>query len=232
MRIKRPAEALLFPRVRQRVLATLLLHPQGEWYLTQLVRHLGCAPAHLHRELKLLVAAGVLRRRAEGRQVYYSPDPACPYLAELRALVRKTAGLPQVLADAFEPWRSRIDCAFIFGSVAKGEERSASDVDVMIVGDVKLADLASALRVVERELGRPVNPTVYPKKELVQKLRTGNHFVRTVIADPGKIFVVGSSSDLEKATRRRTDQTPQDKQAGTRRTTRRRGGKTERRQVD
>jgi predicted nucleotidyltransferase len=219
---KRPSEALLFPHVRQRVLATLLLHPKQEWYLSELARWLKSAPAHLHRELALLLAAGVVRRRVEGRQVYYSPDPRCPYLPELTALVRKTAGFEIVLAKALKSLASRIRCAFIYGSVAKSEEKSGSDVDLMVIGDVTISDLVPALNRVERELGRPVNATVYAPRELVQKLREGDHFLQAVLADTAKTFVIGTRDDLEEAANRRADKTARHKQGRDRRAARRR----------
>jgi predicted nucleotidyltransferase len=224
MRKKAPSEAVLFPHARQRVLATLLLHPKKEWYLSELARLLKSAPAHLHRELALLTDAGILRRRVEGRQVYYSPDPQCPYLPELTGLVRKTMGFDIVLAKALKSLGSNIRCAFVYGSIAKGEEKSGSDIDLMVVGDVTISDLLPALTRAERELGRPVNPTVYPQKELVKKLGEGNHFVRAVLADPAKTFIVGNRNDLEKAANGRADKSAQDHQGRTRRTSRRRRG--------
>lgn len=199
MRKKSPAEALLFPHLRARVLATFLLHPKREWYLSELVRHLACAPAHLHRELALLVEGGVLRRRVEGRQVYYSPDPECPYLRELAALVRKTMGIHITLAAALKPLRKRIACAFIYGSVARQEEQSHSDIDLMVVGNLTTTDLLPALTKAEKETGRAVNPTIYPPQELAEKNRQGNHFIRALLADPAKVFLIGSLDDLEKA---------------------------------
>ncbi|MBX7071895.1 MAG: helix-turn-helix domain-containing protein [Pirellulales bacterium] len=211
--------ALLFPHVRQRVLATFLLHPKREWYLSELARQLGCAPAHLHRELALLVKAGILRRRTEGRQVYFAPDPACPFLPELAALIRKTMGIPVILATALEPLRNRIACAFIYGSVARQQEQSGSDIDLMVVGDVTTMDLLPALAKAEKETGRPVNPTVYPVDELAEKNRQGNHFVRALLADPAKVFLIGAVDDLKEAASRRPAKAPQDKQARNRRTT-------------
>ena len=158
----------------------------------------------------------------EGRQVYYSPDPECPYLPELTASVRKTMGFNVVLAKALKFLASKIRCAFIYGSVAKGEEKSGSDVDLMVVGDVTLSDLVPALTRAERKLGRPVNATVYPQKELVQKFREGNHFVRAVVADPAKTFIIGTKDDLKKAANGRADKTAQDEQGGARRAAQRR----------
>ncbi|MES1213611.1 MAG: nucleotidyltransferase domain-containing protein [Singulisphaera sp.] len=205
-------ESLLFSHLRQRVLGTLLLHPKKDWYLTELVRHLSAAQAHLHRELSRLVDAGVLQRRVEGRQVYYSPDPNCPYLCELTALMRKTMGLPNVLAEALRSKREKIDCAFIYGSVAKGAERATSDIDLMIVGNVTISDLLPAIARAEKQTGREINPTIYPAKELAEKYRHGNHFVRAVLADPAKIFLIGSRDDLAKASHGRTHKAAQDKQ--------------------
>ena len=219
---KPPSEALLFPHLRQRVLATFLLHPKREWYLSELVRQLDCAPAHLHRELALLVEAGILRRRTEGRQVYYAPDSECSYLPELTALIRKTMGIPVILATALKPLRKRISCAFIYGSVARQQEQPGSDIDLMVVGDVTTSDPLPALTKAEKETGRPVNPTVYPVKELAEKNRQGNHFIRALLADQAKVFLIGTIDDLEKAANGRAAKTPQDKQARDRRTAGRR----------
>lgn len=197
-----PSPPVLFSRLRQDVLAAFLLHPQREWYLNQLVRHLGRAPGHLHRELTFLVRAGLLRRRVEGRQVYYSPDPGCPYLPELSGLIRKTAGIPQVLAEALSGLQGRIACAFIFGSVARGEEQPGSDIDLWVVGDITTSDLLPALTQAEKATGRPVNPTIYPPAELAEKCGLGHHFVRAVVADPAKIFVIGGIDELARAARR------------------------------
>lgn len=219
---KPPSAAVLFPHLRQRVLATLLLHPKREWYLSELVRQLACAPAHLHRELALLVEAGILSRRTEGRQVYYAPDRNCPYLPELTALIRKTMGIPVVLATALKPLRQGIVCAFIYGSVARQQEQPGSDVDLMVVGDVTTTDLLPALTKAEKETGRPVNPTIYPVKELAENNRQGNHFIRALLADQSKVFLIGTIDDLEIAANGRAAKTSRDKQTRDRRTAGRR----------
>ena len=41
-----------------------------------------------------------------------------------------------VLRAALAPLAARVRVAFIYGSIAKGTERRASDVDVMIIGDL------------------------------------------------------------------------------------------------
>jgi predicted nucleotidyltransferase len=191
------AVELLFPKIRREVLAAMLLHPQRTWYLSKLARHLDAAPSHLHRELAALTEAGILTRRAEGRQTYFAANPACPLLPELTGLLRKTMGARAVLEQVVHRVRGRIRCAFIYGSIARGTEDPDSDVDFMVVGRVSVSDLLPGLRRAERVLGRPVNPTVYPARELAQKFRAGHHFIRSVINDPHKAFVIGGQHDLE-----------------------------------
>jgi predicted nucleotidyltransferase len=215
--MRKNAAEMLFSGLRREVLRAMLLHPQETWYLSQLARHLRAAPSHLHRELAALADAGILVRRVEGRQTYFHANPACPFLPELTGLLRKLAGAQAVLEKALKSVRSRIQCAFIYGSIARGDEQAESDVDLMVVGEITVADLLPALRRAEREIGRPVNPTIYPPEELARKFKDGHHFSRSVLKDPAKIFVIGSADDLETIAGGKTDQAASDQQGRTRR---------------
>ncbi len=192
-----PIDALL-PGTRQEILAATLMHPERWWYLSDLARHLERRPSSLQRELAALTDAGILRRRRDGNRVYFRAEPDCPFLAELQGLMTKTAGLVDVLRESLEPLAGRIDWAFVHGSIARREALSSSDVDLMIIGGVGLADLAPVLRDAERRLNRPVNPSVYTRQELARKLADGHHFLTSVI-DGEKIDVLGSGDELASA---------------------------------
>jgi DNA-binding transcriptional ArsR family regulator len=185
----------LFPKTRRAVLATILMHPDRWWYLADLARHIGVPPSSLQREMESLVEAGVLLRRQEGKQVYFKPDPNCPILYELQGIMTKTLGLVDVLRDGLAPFEKDIKVAFVYGSIARCEELSGSDVDLMIVGDVSLADLSPALHKAEERLAREVNPTLFSAEEFARKLKQGNHFLRTV-AGSEKLLIFGTPDDL------------------------------------
>jgi predicted nucleotidyltransferase len=101
------------------------------------------------------------------------------------------------------PLAKRISFAFIYGSIARGEELATSDVDLMVVGDAGLSDLAIPLRRVREKLGREVNPTVYSLDEFTRKASQGQHFIRSVLDKP-RLFVVGTPNDMERAVGPRT----------------------------
>ncbi len=220
------AAQILFPKIRRNVLGTMLLHGQKTWYLSQLARHLNAAPSHLHRELAALVEAGILMRHVEGRQTYYRVNAACPFLPELEGLARKLMGAPTVLQTALGPLRPKIRCAFIHGSMARGTESAESDVDLMVVGRLSIQDLVPSLKRAERALGRPINPTIYPPRELAKKLREGHHFVVSVLKDRAKVFIIGSAHDLEAAANGKANQAASHQPGRTRRAARGRRRKT------
>lgn len=197
-----PAIQALFPAIRRAILATLLLHPEREWYFRDLAKRLGVQPSSLTRELRNLTGAGILRRRNDGNRVYYQADPSCPFLPELRGLLLKTAGLVDVLRELLAPFQDRIACAFVHGSIARADELSESDIDLMIIGDAGRFELAEAIRAAGQQLSRPVNVSLYKPDEFAIKA-TDNHFVRAVL-NREKLFVVGNDHDLDAARKPKT----------------------------
>jgi predicted nucleotidyltransferase len=110
-------------------------------------------------------------------------------------LLLKTAGIVGVVREALAPLGDRIRAAFVFGSAARGELRSGSDVDVLVVGDVSFPAVADALAGAQARLGRDVNPTVYPPAEFQKKIRAGHQFLTTVLQEP-RLFAVGGPDEL------------------------------------
>ena len=147
-----------------------------------------------------LAAAGVLISRRSGNRVYYQANKESPFYPELQGVLVKTSGLVWILKDGLEEFGERIAVAFVYGSVAIGEEVSSSDVDLFVVGDVGLSELAPRLREVANRLGREVHPTVYTEAEVAQRSHSKDRFLRSVLDKP-KLFVVGTEDDLRRASR-------------------------------
>jgi predicted nucleotidyltransferase len=192
---QREPAAVLFGQTRRRVLGWLLGHPDGAFYLRQIVRQTGAAQGAVQRELNALTSAGIIQRTVEGRQVYFQANQESPIFPELRSLFLKTAGASDVLREALAPLADRIVVALIFGSAARGELRSDSDIDLLVVGDAPFAAVAAALKEAQERLGRDVNPTVYPADEFSAKIRGGHHFLTSVLQEP-HVFVIGGSDEL------------------------------------
>lgn len=185
----------LLGQTRSAVLSALLLHPEASLHVRELARLTGSSPGSLHRELRTLADLGLLIRQEVGRQVHYRANAQFPVYEELAGLLRKTAGLHDVLRDALVPLGERVSLAFVFGSVAAGTERTGSDVDVMVLGTASFADLTRALAGVHAALRREVNATVLAPGDFVRKLAQGDGFARSVSKSP-RIWLIGGESDL------------------------------------
>ena len=122
----------LFPRTRQEVLKHLIDATDG-LHLRELERRTGLNSRHLMRELHSLRDSGLLTATKVGNQVIYRMNLACPILAEIRSIIRKTVGVAGILREILEPVADKIELAYIYGSVAAGGERSDSDIDLMVV---------------------------------------------------------------------------------------------------
>ncbi len=131
-------------------------------------------------------------------RLYYQANPENPIFPELRGLLAKTSGLIGVLKTALESLASQITMAFVYGSIASGEEHSTSDVDLLVVGSAGLKDLAGHLRDAAMLLGREVSPTVFSEAEFASKIKVRNHLLRSVLDKP-RLFVVGTEDDIRRA---------------------------------
>ena len=194
---KKTALAALFPGVRGRILAAAMANPQKWWFLSELADSLDTSPSSLQRELQSLVGSDVLEHRREGRRSYYKAHMRSPIYRELRGIFEKTEGLVPTLREMLKPFGDEIRVAFIYGSIASAREHAASDVDLLVVGDVQLVELAPALRKAERKVGRDINVVHLSADEFDEQTAKREHFLSSVLKAP-MIFVKGSRSELEK----------------------------------
>jgi predicted nucleotidyltransferase len=186
--------ALLFGSYRREILAELLLHPELSVHVRELARLTGKSAGTLLRELNLLADAGLLVRRPVGNQVHFQANPACPIYEELRGILKKTSGMADVLREALQPLAPKIRSAFVYGSIARGDERPSSDVDLMVVGDARFADVVTALGPASEALRREINPNVYRPGEFAARLADREPFLLRVMEDK-KIYLVGEPDD-------------------------------------
>ena len=186
----------LFTKTQQRVLAVLFGRPQTSFHAQEVIRQARVGTGAAQRELVRLEQSGLLTATRIGRQKHYQANPDSPLFGELTGIIQKTVGLAEPLRRALQPLAGRIKGAFVYGSVARGNDRASSDIDLMIVSDaITYADVFGALERTSRNLSRPINPTVYTVRDFDKRLREKNAFVRKVMDAP-KIWIMGSEREL------------------------------------
>jgi len=173
----------LFTKTQQKLLALFFGQPDKSFYLNEVVRMADMGRGAISRELNKLTDAGVLVVSKQGNQNHYQSNQALPIFNELKGIVKKTFGVAGVLQSALVPLLPQLSRAFVYGSVAKGEDNAGSDVDVMLVGeDLSYSEIMQMLEGAELQLGRPVNPTIYSPTEFSERLAEGQNFLTKVMA--------------------------------------------------
>jgi predicted nucleotidyltransferase len=186
----------LFAKVQQRVLGVLFGNPRRSFYANEVIALARSGTGAVQRELRRLEASGLVTVTRVGNQKHYQANPGSPVFDELRALVLKTVGLADVLRAALAPVAKDIRAAFVYGSIAKGQDTAASDIDLMVVSDrLSHADLFAALEQATAQLGRKVAPTIYSSKELTRRVKQENAFVTRVLTQP-KVWLIGDERAL------------------------------------
>ncbi|HEY2090953.1 MAG TPA: nucleotidyltransferase domain-containing protein [Thermoanaerobaculia bacterium] len=181
----------LFSRTQQRVLGILFGQPERSFFANEIFQKAGTGRGTVQRELERLHASGLVTVRSVGNQKHFQANATSPVFHELCSIILKTSGLAEPITDALRPLRKRIALAFIYGSVARGEETAASDVNLLVVSDdLLLEELLRRLADAERKTGRAIHPALYTREEFSNR-RKSSTFVRKVLAGP-MIPIVGS----------------------------------------
>lgn len=182
----------LFTTTQQRLLGLLYGHPERSYYTNEIARWAQVGKGSLTRELARLQGAGIINVKPVGNQTHYQANPNCPIYNELVAIVRKTFGITDHLRAELAPFSSRLQWAFIYGSIAKDSAHISSDIDLMLIGDgLSYSEVMERMILLEARLGRTINPTLYTIADWQAKLDAGNSFVQRVSQQP-KIHIMGS----------------------------------------
>ena len=192
-----PEAVELFGKTRRAVLSLLFTHPAESFYLRKIVRFTEVGIGPVQREMDKLARAGIVTRYRSGHQVYYQVNSKSPIFQELKSIIIKTCGVADILKSALIPLSKRIKVAFIYGSIAHGEETTSSDIDMMIIGNVSMLELIKALSQAQKMFMRENNPSNFTLSEIKNRLKSNDSFIETVF-ESKKIFLVGDKDELER----------------------------------
>lgn len=186
----------LFSRTQQRILGLLFGQPARSFFTREIIREAAGGVGAVQRELARLEKSGLVNVTRVGNQKHYQANKDSPIFPELRRLIIKTVGIAEPIRKVLEPLSRQIRYAAIYGSMARGDDRAGSDIDLLVVAnDLSLEDLFRTLAPVEPRLGRRINPTIYTESEFRRRAAEGNPFLKKVLAGE-KLTVMGNVDEL------------------------------------
>jgi len=187
-------ERILSSKVRASIFTILFGVDEEETHTRELARQSGFAEASIRQELANLVDIDLVESRRDGNRRYYKANKIHPLYVDIRQLVMKTRGLLRTLEEALDI--PSIQCAFIFGSMARGTPSAKSDVDLVVIGEISLRQLTSLLSRATELTSREINPHILTALEYRKRMKNHDHFVTNVISGE-KTFIKGTQHDLD-----------------------------------
>ena len=138
-------------RLRAKLLGWLLSHSDESFFVRQIEQLIEENSTNISRELRRLEQMGIVQSEKRVNRKYYKINQRCPFYEELKGLFLKTVGAPAEIREVLKDIEG-IETAFIYGSLAKGEEVSGPDINLFLVGNIDGDKLLVSLPNLERRL--------------------------------------------------------------------------------
>lgn len=166
-----------------KILKLFFQNPDKEYYLREIGEHLGQEPGFFQRSIENLVTEGILLDERRANLRYFKLNKNYPLYEEIKGIVSKTIGTEARLKEMINSLEG-VEYAFIFGSFAKNTATGSSDIDLMLIGNVKQDKLLSIINEVVSSLAREVNYHIFDKDEVIKKIAEKNDFFVRIFSEP------------------------------------------------
>jgi len=177
------------------ILKLFFENPDKDFYLTEIAKVLGKDPAYYQRILDSFSNEGLLSDERRGNMRFFKLNKNYPLYEEIKRIYSKTLGLEKKINELIGKL-PEIECAFLFGSIASGQENMDSDIDLMLIGKVDQDFLTNEVAKIESEVGREVNYHIYNRKEVIDKLAAKDSFFVNVFSS--QIITLKGEPDIFK----------------------------------
>lgn len=184
-------EKLFTSKVRIIILEYLFFNKK-ETYLREISKELKLSTSAIKRELDNLLDLGLINKQKNKITL----NKSNPIIEDLKNIFLKTDSINYPIKEGLKKLNTKF--ILIFGSFAKGNYNSESDVDLLVIGDVKQKEAFKLLKPIEKKIKREINPVVWTLKELSENKNKG--FVKD-IAKKDKIMIKGDKNEFQRIIR-------------------------------
>lgn len=184
----------IISRVRIKLITTFFENPHELFYVRQLTRSIAEEINAVRRELNHLDIKGVLKSEKRGNRLYYFLNPSYDFYEDLMSLVAKSTGLGGDIRKNKNKL-GKIKFAMLSGKFVRRKDRGKNDVDLLVVGEVVLPELALLVRREEEERKIEVNYTVMKQDEFLFRKERRDPFLLGILSK-SRVMIIGDEEGL------------------------------------
>lgn len=187
-------EDIIISRVRVKLLALFLGRPGKIIHVREIVRRTGEEINAVRRELLHMEKAGMVVKEPRANRLYYSFRRDYPLYYELLELVAKTTGLGfDLLKNKVK--LGKIKYAMLSGSFIREKPVSHENVDLLVVGNVVLPELAQIVKSEEVKRDKEINYTVMSEDEFEFRKRRRDPFILEILQG-SRAMIIGDEEEM------------------------------------
>lgn len=184
----------IISRVRVKLLTTFLSAPSELFYVRQLTRATDEEINAVRRELMHMAKVGMLKSQSRGNRLYFWFNKDYRFRPELISLVTKTTGLGAAIIKNQERL-GQITFAFLSGRFVRKMPTKVNQVDLLVVGDVIMPQLAVLVKTAETEAGREINYSVMSQEEFTFRKHRRDPFLLDILTH-SRVLLIGDEEEL------------------------------------
>lgn len=185
---------LIISRVRVKLLTIFLSSPGKIIHVRELVRQSKEEINAVRRELAHMEKTGMVSKEHRANRLYYSFRKDYPLYFDLLELITKTMGLGGAVLKHRNKL-GRIKMAMISGKFARDIPGSAEKVDLLIVGNVVIPEIAALVREEELRRGREIFFTPMTEEEFAFRKKKKDPFILGIL-EGSRVMVIGDEEEL------------------------------------
>jgi len=191
-------ENLFTSKARVKILK-LLIFSQEDIHLREIARRTNVSPPYVKKEIENLKKMNLITETKKGNLKIFKINKTSPLYEDLKNMFLKTEALGDVIKENLK--KEKIKYALIFGSFAKGDETEKSDIDLLVIGNIKEEDILRIVRDSESKTGREINYILWNEKEFEKRAKEGHHLLKDIINKP-VIMLIGDIDEFRRAVKK------------------------------
>ena len=186
---------IITSKVRVKVLELFLSDIHEMYHVRGIVREISEEINAVRRELDRLESAGILKKEARGNRLYYWVRDDYLFFGDLLSIIAKTTGLGKDINEN-KAKIGKINYIMFSGRFVRRKDRKREDdVDILVVGDIVLPELAAIIRQEESKRGKEINYTVMSREEFDFRKKRRDPFLGGILAG-SRIMIIGDEAEL------------------------------------
>jgi hypothetical protein len=184
----------MISRVRVKMMKLFLIDPEEMYYVRQITRKINEEINAVRRELDKMLSYGLLRSEQRGNRLYYYLNKRYFYFQELQQMVVKSTGLGKKIVKLRRKLGT-LELVMFSGRFVRRLAPRQNEVDVLVIGEVVLAELEALIKQEEKRLDREIRVAVFEKKEFDFRKTRRDPFIMDVLYG-SRVMIIGSEEEF------------------------------------